>query len=328
MNSRFANFRNHRLFRILRAVIVGYALVIFIMWSLQRALLYHPRTDVPLDLDAHPKIAELYSHSSSLTITTQDGERLGAWLLTHSPPPAAGTSSSETTEKVQDNSQSSRRLILFFHGNGGDRANRLGWYQIFHRLGADVLAIDYRGYGDSSGSPSESGLAEDAQAAWQFATTELGYSASQIVVFGVSLGGGVAVRLTSALCETGVTPQGMVIVATFSSVTDVASGRYPFLPVRWILSDQFDSASRIASVTCPILQFHGDQDTVVPYQYGQKLFGQIHPPAASLPPTFVTLNGVGHNDLIRSAGSQIESELAAYFNRLAAEAVRERVPVP
>lgn len=316
MNSPFTKFSKSRLVRILRAVVIGYGLVLIIMWSLQRSLLYHPRTSVPLTLDAHPRIAELYPHASNVTIETGDGERIGAWLLTHDRHSAAGDDELNGLRPVSAATSlgaTRRRLVLFLHGNGGDRAHRLGWYQMFHRLEADVLAIDYRGYGDSTGQPSEAGLIEDAQSAWRFATNDLGYASDQIVVFGVSLGGGVAVQLASRVSEAGEVPQGLVVVATFSSVTDVAAGRYPFLPVRWILSDHFDSAARISQVKCPILQFHGDQDTIVPYQYGQKLFASIQPPRGIAQPRFVTLPEAGHNDLIRTAGPRIESELSDFF---------------
>jgi fermentation-respiration switch protein FrsA (DUF1100 family) len=160
-----------------------------------------------------------------------------------------------------------------------------------------VLLADYRGYGRSEGRPSERGVYADARAALAHLTDERGVPEDRVVVFGRSLGGGVAVELAR-----GRDLAGLILESTFTSITDVA--RAAFGPLAGVLGRRFDSASKVAELRCPLLFFHGDRDTIVPYALGQRLFEQAPEPKA-----FETLRGAGHNDTVEVGGRP-------YFERI------------
>ena len=151
--------------------------------------------------------------------------------------------------------------------------------------GIGVVAVEYRGYGGSSGSPSERGLIADAEAGYAFAAARYPYQ--QIVVWGESLGTGVAVALAAEK------PVGRVVLQSpFTSAAEVGAQRYWFAPVRLLMKDQFRSDLRIGKVTAPVLVLHGDRDNVVPFALGERLYGLINAPKR-----FVRFPGAGHNDL-------------------------------
>ncbi len=302
--------------RVIRGVVIGYLLVVVLMWSLQRMLLYKPKTGADLRIETHERVRDLYPIGRDLMLRTSDGETLGAWLLASSDPSASPDPTAAQRDLTDRESARSRRLVLYFHGNKGDRSSRYGWYQMFHRLDVDVLAIDYRGYGDSTGSPTETGIVTDALTAWGYATVELGYQPENILIMGVSLGGGVAVQLASRLNGPDNVPAGLVVVASFSSVTDVAADRYPFLPVRWLVTDQFESHVRIRDVVCPQLILHGDQDQDIPMHFGRKLYEASVAADHTVDRRWVVLKGTGHNDLLQVAAHTIETELEQFLTSL------------
>ena len=151
--------------------------------------------------------------------------------------------------------------------------------------GEGLVALSYRGYAGSTGRPTEAGLIDDARAAYEFATKR--HPAARIVVWGESLGSGVAVALASERKVAGV-----VLEAPFLSAVDIAAGVYPYLPVRWLMKDQFRSDLRVPKVTAPVLILHGDRDTVVPITSGQFLYKLI-----TSPKRFVRVAGAGHENL-------------------------------
>jgi fermentation-respiration switch protein FrsA (DUF1100 family) len=206
------------------------------------------------------------------------------------------------------------RIILLFHGNAGHRAFRGNWYEIAKSLHADVLAIDYHGYGDSGGSPSEPALISDAQSAWNYAVTILKFQPAQIVIVGESLGGAVGVQLAAEKCRRGTPPGGLVLVATFSSMLEVASYQFPWLPIRFLLTDRYRSDRSIVDVTCPILQFHGDQDTLVPLSLATRLH-QLAPATSSSgkAKALQILRDTGHNDILYLHGQTILDEMAKFI---------------
>ena len=199
-----------------------------------------------------------------VTLTTSDGERLHGWYL-----PAPGA----------------RHTLLFFHGNAGNISHRLDSLLLFRQLGLSQLILDYRGYGRSSGRPSEAGLYRDGEAAWNYLTRELGLEPGQIVLFGRSLGGAVAVWLAAREA-----PAGLIVESSFTSVPDLGAELYPWLPVRWLSRLRFDSRSRIAQVRAPVLVVHSRDDEIIPFAHGQALFAAANPPKRLL-----ELRG-GHND--------------------------------
>ncbi len=271
------------LVRSLRVVLLVYLVVLIMLASLQRKLMYAPLVSDQLAVGQHAELLGLFPAAKDVQITAADGVQIQGWHLRQSDATSA---------------EPQRPLMLFFHGNAGNRLGRMGWYRLFRDFEVDVLAIDYRGYGDSEGSPSEVGLHADAAATWNYAVNTLGYAPEQICVMGVSLGGAVAVNLVAAKSQQGTPVGGLIVVATFSSMHDTAAFLYPWLPVRWLLIDKYASDELISSVTCPVLGLHGDQDQLVPLQLGQRLFEAA--PAASatgLPKKFVVMPGVGHRSL-------------------------------
>jgi fermentation-respiration switch protein FrsA (DUF1100 family) len=199
-----------------------------------------------------------------------DGVKLHGWFVPHDAP---------------------RAVALFAHGNAGNITHRDDLLRELHRLGVAVLAFDYRGYGRSSGSPSEDGVLADARAARDWLANRAGVPASQIVLMGESIGGAV---MTLLAAEQGA--RGLVLENTFPNAPDVAAFHYPWLPVRMLMRTRLDAAAAIGRYHGPLLQVHGDADTIVPIALGRKLFE-----AANEPKQFVVIPGADHNDP-RAAG--------------------------
>ncbi len=246
------------LLRWLIIIAVGYGGLVGLMYVFQRAMMYFP------DPTRTPPAAAGLPQAGEVVLTASDGEKLVAW---HVPP------------------RGDRPVLVYFHGNGGAlnlRAPR------FHHVVADgtgLVALSYRGYGGSTGRPSEQGLIRDAQAAYDFAAAR--YPPGRIVLWGESLGTAVAVAL-AATHEVG----GMILEAPFTSAADVGAAAYPFVPVRWLIKDPFRSDLRIAKVTAPILMMHSARDRVVPIRFGERLFA-----LANEPKRFVRFADGGHDDL-------------------------------
>ncbi|HEB58558.1 MAG TPA: alpha/beta hydrolase [Gammaproteobacteria bacterium] len=198
-------------------------------------------------------------------LETSDGARLHGWFI-----PAGG--------------EHPRGTLLFLHGNAGNISHRGDSVRIFHRLGLDILIIDYRGYGQSSGSPSEEGLYTDARTAWHYLTVQRNIPAHQITLFGRSLGGVVATRLASE-----VRPARLIVESSFSSARDMARSMMPWLSHLLVMRFDFDAARYIRDVQVPVLILHSPQDEIIPFALGQRLYQQ-----ARQPKTFVRLHGV-HN---------------------------------
>jgi fermentation-respiration switch protein FrsA (DUF1100 family) len=195
-------------------------------------------------------------------LKTEDGESLLAWSI----PPVPG-----------------RPLILYFHGNAGGLDLRVERFRAIAKAGMGLLAIEYRGYASSTGSPSERGLKLDGEAAYTAAIAS-GVAPERIVPLGESLGSGVAVAL-AARHEVGA----LVLDSPYSSIADVAAATYWFVPVRALLRDPFRNELLIGSVKAPTLVVHGTRDAVVPIRFGEKLFG-----LANSPKDFWRVDGAAH----------------------------------
>lgn len=180
-------------------------------------------------------------------ITTTAGNEIHGWFCEHDDP---------------------QHVILLCHGNGEHVAYMAEEIEFLRtRFNASVFAFDYRGYGKSAGKPFESGILTDGNAAQQWLAERSGIQANSIVLWGRSLGGAVAVHLAA---ENGA--KALVLDRTFSSMVDVASSHYPWLPVRLLLRNRYPSDKRIASFAGPLLQVHGEPDRVVPFRFGKALF--------------------------------------------------------
>ena len=265
---------------------------------LQRSLIYHPDSIASLPAKA---VMAPGSNVRDVSVVAEDGLKLNGWYFS----PSAGHATSESNGKLEeklpgpnDSSESvtnpnDRWLVLYFSGNAGHRGYRVDEAVMFNQLGCDLLLVDYRGYGDNAGSPNEAALAKDAHTVWTSARQHYGIAANRILLCGESLGGGVAVRLAAELCQRGETPGGLVLRATFPSL------------------------ERIPRVQCPILHFHGDRDSIVPYALGRKLIDAA-PAAASngLPKQFETIAGADHNDILDRSRDQVMNSLRDWLRQL------------
>ena len=211
-------------------------------------------------------------------LTTSDGTTLHGWYL-----PAPG----------------SRHLILFCHGNAGNISHRLDNLARLNQAGLAVFIFDYRGYGQSQGSPSEKGMYLDAEAAYDWAAQKAAEQGGKVVIFGRSLGGVAAVYLATER-----RPAGLILESTFTNLGDMAGTLIPIPGMKKWLGGRFNSLGRAPRVSAPVLMLHGDVDNVVPIALGRELFQALPQPKA-----FVLLKGAGHNDTYLVAGPE-------YFQRL------------
>ena len=251
------------------AVIAGVALYlagITALWAFQRDLMYFP--------DGLPRVPpsyyEMLDGVQEISFTTADGLDLAAW---YAPAPL------------------NRPTVVIFHGNGGSlRGER---YRLKHFTDAQigVLLLAYRGYSGNGGSPSEQGLYADARAALDWLEHD-GVASTSIVLYGISLGTGVATKM-AAEREVGA----VILESPYTSTVDVAAFRFPIVPVGWLMEDRFESLSRIRMVTEPLLVMHGDSDTVIPQRFGRELFDAANEPKQAFWP-----HGLGHGDIFDNGG--------------------------
>ena len=243
-----------------------YVVLVVLVVTWQRKLIYHPQGGGRLTA-ADARLPRGAVHD--VEIKTHDGLTLHGWHFL----PDGQTA--HTAAECDAHLRKAKWVVLYFHGNAGDRYNdqrrREDVRHPFTRLGADVLHFHYRGYGGNPGSPNEADIIADARAVWRYAVETRGVDPSRIVIFGESLGGGVATRLCGEVCAAGTPPGGLILTATFSSLTDAGSHRYPWLPVRWLLRDRYPSIDYAPRVSCPVLQVHGRADDIVPIELGQRL---------------------------------------------------------
>ena len=175
--------------------------------------------------------------------------------------------------------------MLYFHGNGGNISYRAARASLMQRAGMGVLMMTYPGFGGSTGRPTETRIMSDARVA--YAWLDQHGAKGRIAVFGESLGSGVAVQLAASVPVLAV-----VLDSPFSSAVDVAAHHYPYLPVRWLMWDRFESMAHIGKVRAPLLIVHGDQDPVVPFSDMSKAGDALT--AAGFPTYGHIMRGTGH----------------------------------
>jgi fermentation-respiration switch protein FrsA (DUF1100 family) len=168
-----------------------------------------------------------------------------------------------------------------------------------------MLLIDYRGYGKSEGLPFEQGLYLDGQAALSWLKEE-GVKEKEIVIFGKSLGGGVACEIAQ-----GLELRALILESTFTSLKKVAARLFPLFPPGISLGEDYQSLDKIPKVTCPVLIIHGDRDELIPYEEGKALYE-----AAPLPKAFYPVNGAGHNDVSTVAGSRYLERIREFLRKM------------
>jgi fermentation-respiration switch protein FrsA (DUF1100 family) len=238
---------------------LGYLGGLVVLFFAQRSFIF----PIPQTVRTPPAAAG-FSEAEEHILTTDDGEKVIVWHVPAKPGHA---------------------VVLYFHGNGDFLAGFFGRFRDIIADGTGIVALSYRGYAGSSGHPSEQGLLRDAAASYAF--TSARYSADRIVVWGFSLGTGVAVALAADR------PVGKLILeAPYTSLADVGASAFPIFPVRLVMKDPFRSDERIARVTAPLLIMHGALDATIPIVFGERLFA-----LAPDPKQLVRFPEGGHNDL-------------------------------
>jgi fermentation-respiration switch protein FrsA (DUF1100 family) len=252
-------------------VVASYGLLIGVVYFMQSRMLYLPgvpgRTPTMTPIDVGMDYQDVF-------IETADEVTVHGWFV-------AGRSS---------------QVLLFFHGNAGNISHRLDSIRQFVDLGLSVLIIDYRGYGQSGGRTTERGIYRDTDAAWRYLTEDRGISASDIVIFGRSLGASAASWLAAHH-----QPRALIVESSFTSVPDIAQELYPWLPARWL--SRFSHATRdyVRDVRCPVLVAHSRDDEIIPFHHGEAIFA-----AANEPRTLLALRGTHNDAFLRDERTYIE----------------------
>jgi hypothetical protein len=276
----FPLVRPYRIIALVRPLLFLLALALVmlaLLWLFQRRLIY-----LPIDR-AVPPVRDALPGAEPVRFETADALELNGWLLQ----PAGGREWG---------------AVLVFNGNAGHRGYRAPLAEALGRAGLAVLLIDYRGYGENPGSPSEEGLRRDADAALDLVVAR-GYPPERIAYFGESLGSAVAVELSTRR-----RPAAVVLRSPFASLVDVGRTHYPFLPVGLLLRDRFASIERVAAIGAPLLVIAGDRDSIVPLRSSRALFD-----AALEPKRWLAIAGADHNDLELLAGRQMIGEMVAFL---------------
>lgn len=258
---------------IILTIVIIYLGVLVLMYVAQRSLMYQPGKALP------PPSQTQIPNADPQTLTTPDGLDLVSWYL----PPS-----------------NDMPVVVYFQGNAATIADRDFKIAPWQREGYGAWLVGYRGFGGNPGSPTEDGLYTDARTALA-ALSDRGIGPGQIILYGESLGSGVATHMAKEMADQGTPVRGLVLEAPFTSMGDAAQDHYPFLPARWLVKDAYDSLTKISGIKTPLLIVHGDRDRVVRQQHGRKLFA-----SAKRPKTALWIKGAAHNDLYDfGAGNQI-----------------------
>jgi|TARA_B100001079_G_scaffold47252_2_gene38562 hypothetical protein len=230
---------------ILSIIVLGYFALLISTYIFQRNLLYHP------------KINNYYGHQLSVAvektiIKTQDNVELLSWY--------------------HNKNLNSDKTLLFLHGNAGSLENRIEKLNHFGNMKLNFLIVAWRGFNGNKGKPTEKGLYEDARSAIKWLNSK-GITEKSIIIYGESLGTGVAIEISQNKNFAGV-----ILEAPFTSMTDVGKDKYPFLPVSLLLKDKYESDKKIKNVKSPILVMHGKVDNIVPLYMGKKIYKLANEP--------------------------------------------------
>lgn len=246
--------------RLLAAVFFSYLALAAGMYLFQRSVMYFP--------DPSPALAADYQLEgfTTTTLTAADGTALTAWI-----------------RKAKEGMQT----IVYFHGNAGHLGYRAEKFRSIAAAGFGLVAVSYRGYGGSEGSPSQAGLYNDAAAAFTYAREVLKIPEHSLILYGESLGTGIATYLATKHPDIAL----LVLEAPYRSVEARAKEIYPYLPVRYLIKDRYPLVALLPAVNAPVLIFHGTEDVIVPFAHGQAVYA-----AASDPKRFVVFEGKGHTN--------------------------------
>jgi hypothetical protein len=271
-----------RLLSLLFTILVGYLLVLALIRVFEARLIFFPNYPGRLDGDWHPRALGV----QDVWITSSDGIKLHAWWIPN---------------------EKAKFTFLAFHGNASNIANRASIYEFLRGTPANVLAVEYRGYGHSEGKPSEAGIYEDADAAYEYLVKTRGIDSKTIVSYGQSLGTAVAMHL-AAHQRVG----GVVLEAPFPSASRVARKVFWFLPgVSLLTYGQFNTQAWLKDVRAPILIVHCNQDPVIPFRFGREVYDGALPPK-----TFLQINGYCHEESSIIAETQYHKALQGFLGSL------------
>jgi len=266
--------------RILIAAVVvavaGYLGLALLVAVFQSRFVYMP----PREILWTPR--EAHIDYEDLELTTADGGTINAWFV-----PDDGA----------------RGTLIFCHGNAENIGGLQDYIEFYRTFGVNVLVFDYRGYGNSSGKPSEKATYEDVLACWKYLTEKRGMPPEKIVVYGRSLGGAVAAWLAARE-----RPRALILESAFTSVPDVAAAALPFLPVRLLAHIRYETKDYIRRVKCPVLVMHGPSDEVIPFEHGKSLFE-----IANEPKRFVEMKGF-HNDSPWTRGEEFRNAVDEFLS--------------
>ena len=288
--------------RVLLLPAIAYLVVVVLLLVFEKRLIFFPQFPGRLEGDWSPPGLPY----EDIWITTADGVRLNAWWIKAQALEAGGAREADRSAGVP--------TFLCFHGNASNVAERAEFYAFLRRLPANVLAVEYRGYGKSEGSPSEDGIYRDAEASYNWLTRERRIPARQIIALGQSLGTAVAAQLASHE-ELG----GVVLEAPFPSARAVARRVYWFIPgIGWLIRSRFQTTDNLRQAHnrfgTPLLVIHCTADPVIPFEFGKQVYD-----AAAEPKWFLAVSGQCHEEASYIAPERVKQALAEFI-----EAVRLR----
>jgi fermentation-respiration switch protein FrsA (DUF1100 family) len=273
------------------AIIALVAIVLFLVFArpavrilfraFERRQLYFPIRAI----DATP--GQIGLPYEDIYFLTSDGLKLNGWFIPADDPLAT---------------------VLFCHGNGGNIGHRLEMIEFLYRLGFNTFIFDYRGYGQSEGSPNEEGTYRDALAAFNYVCGRQEVDARKTVIYGRSLGGAIAIDLA-----TRVECAGLISESCPTSIVEMGRKLYPFLPVARLASNRYEAINKIGQADMPVLIIHSRNDEMIPYAHGQRLFDVAAPPKE-----FITTYGY-HNDSPATAGEEYHTKLPKFIARCVGE---------
>jgi len=262
---------------VLVAVAAGILLVVVTLRIIENQLIYYP----PRYPEGFPSPQTFERDIEEVWLLTGDGVKINAFYRSNPP---------------------SKQVLLWFHGNAENIGYGLDHLRELAKIGVNVLAVDYRGYGRSEGKPDEAGVYQDADAAYDYLIKQRHFRAEDIIIYGHSLGGAVAVNLASRRpCG------GLIVESSFTSARAMARRMFAIPAIAYVVKSRFDSLQKIRDVHAPILIAHGTRDEMIPFAMGQQLFQ-----AAPEPKRFYPIEGAGHNDALEVGGESYLTCLKAF----------------
>ncbi len=272
--------RRHAILETLAGLAVVLGLCVVLLAGCENQFIYFP--------EKYPKGLWDTSHMplpiEEVWFEAGDGVKLHAWYIPH---------------------QEAAATFMFFHGNAGNLSHRLENIFFLHHLKLNVFIFDYRGYGKSEGKPDEKGILLDSQAAYDTLMKQKGVSASSVILFGRSLGGSFAAHTASKNPAAG-----LILESAFTNAQDMADQMFSVFPVGWFLRSKLDTLGAVADLKIPKLFIHGNQDEIVPYTLGRKLYV-----GAAQPKEFYTIVGGMHNNGYRVGGKDYFDTIQAFITR-------------